>query len=194
MNFKSGCTKHKGGLVHVITRGQATFQFNSATTYRSTLLRQLPVVPVDLELLGPVHPLQGPETLQTGGVRATDRHQTGESKEKVVARLTSRMSPWPPRMILLDSPGHMKVLTCRGTLLDPVTNWRNFARSVWSKLLRARQNLGTGRVRARAGEQERVRGRAGEQESRRAGVEQESRRGREGELESITKGSNDPPQ
>ena len=31
--------------------------------------------------------------------------------------------------------------TCNGTLLDPVTNWRNFALSVWSKLRRARQNL-----------------------------------------------------
>ena len=33
------------------------------------------------------------------------------------------------------------VITCRGTLLDPVTNWRNLALSVWSNPRRARQNL-----------------------------------------------------
>ena len=72
-----------------------------------------PVISVDLELLNSVHSLQSSKSLG--------------------------------RLILVNSSKgpliKIEYLTWRGTLLDPVTNWRNFARSVWSKLLRARQNL-----------------------------------------------------
>ena len=78
--------------------------------------KEVPVISMDLELLGSVHSLQRSKALDN----------EGEFLRILSDCETRKMT---------------NLQTCNGTLLDPVTNWRNLARSVWSKLLRARQNL-----------------------------------------------------
>ena len=78
------------------------------------------VVSVDLELLHSIHAFQGAESLQ-------------------INPLIYKCC----RLKMFSCPHCVILLTCSGTLLDPVTNCRNLALSVWSKLLSARQNLNT---------------------------------------------------